>query len=445
MTTRRLIICLLASAFFTSTAVKAQDAQISPFSLEAQFGFNNPTNPVALGYDARTLWPASVSLGARYMLNSKFGGRAQVGYHYLTNSKDYLDFTTHYFRANIEGVINLGNVLNMHQLTNRFGLLVHGGVGYSVMKEKNWNQDPDNMLSTLIGVTPLVKVGDRMSLSLDIMAICHVYQTRTYDFTQIVSDRGFDGFMYNASVGICYTLGNKTPADWFVPVDLSESLMKLNADMDSLATLQLDDDHDGVPNYLDQDPNSPENALVTTKGVVIDPNEADPDGDGVPNSMDECPFEKGSELSKGCPDADNDGVQDKFDDCPYLAGVESEKGCPELPAGLKNAMIQATMNSNFSKGKSDLNPAAKERLDVLAKILIDNPGINLTIKSHVMSTGRELSDLKLSQDRAYAMRYYLVEKGVSIDRILALGLGMSQPISALTDAKNERIEIEANY
>ncbi|HYV92113.1 MAG TPA: DUF5723 family protein [Chitinophagales bacterium] len=55
----------------------------------------------------------------------------------------------------------------------------------------------------------------------------------------------------------------------------------------------------------------------------------DADHDLVSDEHDECPIEKGTCLTHGCPDKDGDGVVDKFDACPDLAGPAYLQGCPD--------------------------------------------------------------------------------------------------------------------
>ncbi len=89
-----------------------------------------------------------------------------------------------------------------------------------------------------------------------------------------------------------------------------------------------DSDRDGVPDSLDQCPNTPFGAEVDDKGCSIDS-----DGDGVPDHRDRCPNTPAGVLvdKDGCPlDSDRDGVIDPLDKCPDTpAGVPVDvDGCP---------------------------------------------------------------------------------------------------------------------
>ncbi|WP_202922528.1 OmpA family protein [Sinimarinibacterium sp. NLF-5-8] len=89
----------------------------------------------------------------------------------------------------------------------------------------------------------------------------------------------------------------------------------------------LDSDGDGVPDYLDKCPNTPAGAVVGPDGCEIDS-----DGDGVPDRLDKCPnTPKGVQVGNdGCPltDSDGDGVPDHLDNCP-----DTPRGIPVGPDG----------------------------------------------------------------------------------------------------------------
>ena len=90
-----------------------------------------------------------------------------------------------------------------------------------------------------------------------------------------------------------------------------------------------DADRDGVPDSLDECPNTPEGAAVNPRGCPFDT-----DADGVPDYKDKCPNTPDGVLvdADGCPlDSDNDGVIDPLDRCPDTPeGVPVDaQGCPQ--------------------------------------------------------------------------------------------------------------------
>lgn len=100
----------------------------------------------------------------------------------------------------------------------------------------------------------------------------------------------------------------------------------------------------------------------------------------------------------------------------------------------------------FASDKSELLPSAQQRLDDVAKALLEgNPDAQIVVEGHTDSRGGESYNLDLSARRAEAVRSYLVSRGVPAARIRAQGLGLSRPVadnkSAEGRANNRRVEI----
>lgn len=99
----------------------------------------------------------------------------------------------------------------------------------------------------------------------------------------------------------------------------------------------------------------------------------------------------------------------------------------------------------FENGKANILDAMHKDLDKLGNFLIDHPELKLTISGHTDSAGKEEANLRLSQARADAIKYYLTY-GFKIDpeRVTAIGYGSSKPIAQeLTDDHkqlNRRVE-----
>ena len=101
----------------------------------------------------------------------------------------------------------------------------------------------------------------------------------------------------------------------------------------------------------------------------------------------------------------------------------------------------------FENGKADILETMHRDLDKIANFLIDHPSLNIRISGHTDSAGREEANLKLSQDRADAIKHYLItEFSIGDNRIEAIGYGSSKPIvQELTDKDrqlNRRVEFE---
>lgn len=101
----------------------------------------------------------------------------------------------------------------------------------------------------------------------------------------------------------------------------------------------------------------------------------------------------------------------------------------------------------FGNGEAKLTDAMYDDLDKVADFLLDNPKFELRISGHTDSDGREDFNLNLSQERADAIKEYLVYFGnIDESRISARGYGSSQPIlkDHSPEAKNlnRRVEFE---
>jgi outer membrane protein OmpA-like peptidoglycan-associated protein len=102
-------------------------------------------------------------------------------------------------------------------------------------------------------------------------------------------------------------------------------------------------------------------------------------------------------------------------------------------------------NVYFDTGKSTLRPESFKEIDELAEFLLLKKGMVIEIAGHTDNVGKPEANLKLSQDRADAVRNYLIKKGVAADHVQAKGYGDTQPVGNNdTDAgrqRNRRTEV----
>ncbi|HSM93228.1 MAG TPA: OmpA family protein [Anaeromyxobacteraceae bacterium] len=205
----------------------------------------------------------------------------------------------------------------------------------------------------------------------------------------------------------------------------------------------LDDDGDGVLNKDDKCPTAagiPEEQGCPAK---------DSDGDGVPDHLDKCPTVKGLPEFQGCPppDRDGDGIPDAEDKCPDQPGVAAEQGCPPQRAqvNVETGKIEIKEKVYFDVGKATIQARSNALLDDVAALLVASKGIALVeVQGHTDNTGAAEFNRKLSQDRADAVKSYLVGKGVDAGRLEAKGYGPDQPAQPNTTAAgreaNRRVE-----
>ncbi len=84
-------------------------------------------------------------------------------------------------------------------------------------------------------------------------------------------------------------------------------------------------------------------------------------------------------------------------------------------------------NINYEFGSWELLPQSKTSLDTLVATLMVNPTITVEIMSHTDYVGSDQFNFELSQKRAQSVVDYLIEKGISPQRLVAKGYGETWP------------------
>ena len=100
---------------------------------------------------------------------------------------------------------------------------------------------------------------------------------------------------------------------------------------------------------------------------------------------------------------------------------------------------------NFKVGSAELIPTSLKTLDNAIAGLKRNAKAKVEIEGHTSSEGSDDFNQKLSEDRANSVMEYMIKKGISKDRVTAVGYGSSRPKEDnATEAgrkANRRIEI----
>lgn len=121
-----------------------------------------------------------------------------------------------------------------------------------------------------------------------------------------------------------------------------------------------------------------------------------------------------------------------------LPGADVER----VGEGIKLVLGENAVRFDFNK--STLTTQAKTNLDKLVKVFTDYPDTNIVIYGYTDSKGSVDYNLKLSQERADAVKSYLVKSGLVSNRFTTTGMGIADPIESNdTDAgrsKNRRVE-----
>jgi len=239
----------------------------------------------------------------------------------------------------------------------------------------------------------------------------------------------------------------------------------------------VDRDHDGILDEVDQCPDVPEDkdGFQDSDGCPEDDN----DKDGIADKVDHCPDvpedKDGFEDSDGCPEDDNDkdGIIDKADKCPNEPedkdGFEDEDGCPD-PDNDKDGFLDAqdlcpnepeTVNGyadtdgcpdedqvrvvgdkivlddrvHFYVNSFVIRKISYPLLTRLSKLISDHPEyVHVSVEGHADERGPDNFNQKLSEDRARAVKDFLIKQGIPTDRLSSIGYGSTRP---LVDKKSE--------
>lgn len=83
----------------------------------------------------------------------------------------------------------------------------------------------------------------------------------------------------------------------------------------------------------------------------------------------------------------------------------------------------------FEYNQSQLRPTARQRLQAVVDALKANPSAEIVVEGHTDSVGSDEYNQQLSQRRAEAVRQFLVDGGIEMNRVRAVGRGEQEPIA----------------
>ena len=272
------------------------------------------------------------------------------------------------------------------------------------------------------------KVTDKLSVSLEQRGVYlfddYIDGERFASYSRSVDAKGNtilpvlsqqNDIMMNTTLKLNYSLGKKgaTPLYWKNSYDeVNKKLASMNPKKELNAAM-ADEDADGVPNILDQEPSSKEGYPVDTKGVMLDS-----DKDGILDGDDKEPYSPG-----GVP-VDANGI----------AKVAAPACCAEIE-NMKKAMTTAASTSNstsaacaesalptvkFDKAKFGITSGMIESLKTIGDKMQGCPDMKLVVNgiNDKNSNNGKLNE-QLSYNRAMEVTNYLSEKfGVSRDRFI---------------------------
>lgn|SRR5262245_34636620 len=122
-----------------------------------------------------------------------------------------------------------------------------------------------------------------------------------------------------------------------------------------------------------------------------------------------------------------------------VPGAEVEREGDRLNVTFKEAVL-------FDFDSSYLKMAAQDKLQMMSDVLVKYPETNIIVIGHTDSFGSDAYNQRLSERRAYSVKNYLNQHGVTGGRMTAMGYGETSPVesndSAAGRAQNRRVQVQ---
>lgn len=377
----KIIFGTLLLVCFSITNAQENKNDYDHWAIDLGAGIHQAGSTLSPGYSVGMFGQGN--LGVRYMFNNRFGLRLDLGYNSFTEDDGSRPFKSNYYRASLEGIVNLGDVLKFHTWTNKFNLLMHGGIGAASL---NITEPADNggdlMTALNFGLTPQYKLTDRMSLFLDFSSLIHFYQDDNFDGGQNTAKRESNISLFNTSIGLSFALGkNKQLADSFqeeelVVTDEIENIKKrLTAAEEEIASLKTK-----------QAGSSPNKELIMTE-------------------LDERYVRK--------------------DEANKYANVVTGSNVDFIRQLLNSGYI----NVYFDVNKTDIQKGSLNSVNYLKQFMMDNPTVTADLIGYADETGSETRNMELSQNRAKRVYDVLIAVGISPSRLSYYGGGEDKSVT----------------
>jgi OOP family OmpA-OmpF porin len=422
---KKITAVLLAICLFVSAGI-AQSDEIRPAALGISFFFNDFTTPSRI----KTTSLSKVIADKKWATTGEMSPGLAISYFKGLHKK--IDFAGTLASSFVKYPMEK-RTFN----SERFLLEADASVNLKMVTEKYWVQP-----YVIAGIGASMYGGKYfgafaptgLGFKVNFYDETHLFATAQYRIP-VIKEVTTQHFMYQ--IGIAGRIGKQKEAPALKPLP--------PAPPPPPPAPPVDTDGDGIIDSLDKCPTVA--GLAKYDGCPV----PDTDKDGINDEEDKCPTVPGLARYQGCPipDTDKDGINDEDDKCPTEAGPASNQGCPEIKQEIIKKVDYAAENIYFATSKYVLLSKSFAGLDEVAKIMQENPGVKLAIDGHTDNTGEASFNQTLSENRANAVKAYLVKKGVAEDRLIATGHGASQPVAdnktAAGRQQNRRVELKLSY
>lgn len=372
---------ILAASFLSFVIGTQAQEDYNKWSIDLSGGVNKPVTSFSSGHSTATpnLW--SINGGVRYMVNNKFGVRLGGGYDSFDNKNKTPNFESSLWNVNLQGVANVGRVLNFEDWTSDLGLLAHAGVGYGQLKS-DYISKSDQVAFIVAGVTPQLRISNRVTFLADASVYLNAKQQRTFDTYSATNRRGIQGVNFTTTVGLQVALGKQGKhADWHseaqTELDLNERLTSLETNVADLKK-QVDKKQD----------------------KMIDSN-----GNNIPDDIERY-------LTDNYVTKQN----------ATSADVATGDAAADL---IKKGYINVYFDFNSSTPQSSSAWAA----DFVAKFLKANSGASVNVLGFADELGGTNYNQTLSAKRAESVKKLLIDAGIDASRVSAEGKGVDTSVN----------------
>ena len=405
---------------------KAFNRSFSRWSLELNGGFNSliPAGRTIVNsgvngkFSTSRVSPFHIDLGARFMINRYVGIKTNISYDQVSpgfgvgkrDLSKITDFKGHYYGIDVEGVVNLGQIMHFPEFTGRFGLLGHSGVGYRSFKLDKDKIDlsvpgsnyatrikRDNIIDFKWGITPQFRIIDRLVLTADFSQVLIFKQQTQLNGTR--NNRGpVDAVLHTYTLGLTYNFGKKQHIDW------AKKELATKKALDDLKN-EYYKDREGIKGEI-QSLRDEVNAL----NAKLNNAATNEDLDKLRNEL-------------------NQTINDK------LKSIQNSTEKGETILDLINSGSLATY---FDFDVRTPQATSMQGIQQIADYLKANPNAKLTVTGYADAIGTKAYNNQLAQDRANNIKNILVQQGIDASRINAVSGGID-------NSTNRNLARKASY
>jgi len=392
---RKLLLLLTLIPSLLVAQEKEETTDYNKWSVSLDVGANKFFRTFNPGFNSETPGFITANAGVRYMINPKVGFMGDIGFSNLKEGDDSLEFDNQYYRGSLQIVANVTNIVGIRNTWwKNVGLLFHFGGGISVNNtESPQSDDLDWLGNFIVGLTPQLKLSERISLKGDVSLLGHVSQDLGWEGRSI-STSFIDGGLLTTTLGIEIALGKKGKhADWIDLESNKKELDELRAKIANIETDLIDSDQDGVADYLDREPNTVSGVTVNTKGVTVDNNR------------------------NGIPDEFETALDRKY------AVSSTPSPATSYEDAIKKLITDGYINVYFNTASTTPTVYSSDAVNYLINYLNNNPSATGELVGFADKRGSDSYNTNLSTRRAKKVYDLLLESGISANRLTYKGNG----------------------